>query len=1135
MDVIACPGCGEENPSRFRLCGFCGTPLAPPASVLCPSCGEENPGRFRMCGFCGTSLVGAAPTSAPAAGTLAASPPLVPPASPATPAIELASSEVRKPATFIFVDLKGSTALTERIDQEAMSEIKKRYFSVMAAQIEQHGGTIEKYIGDAIMAVFGIPKAREDDALRAVRAAYGMQQQLVDLNRDFLRFYGVELANRTGVNTGEVVANTDPTANQQLATGDTVNVAARLEQAAPPNEILIGETTYDLVRGHVTVEAVEPLELKGKSERVAAYRLIALVGQRDAEVAAQVSGAPLVGRGTEWEALQASFAEAVATASSRLVTVMGDPGVGKTRLVRDFTTARSVDARVLRGRCLPYGDGITFWPLKEVVRDAAAIADEDDASVAQAKLRALLAPVGEEADQIAERVASAIGLSSAQFPVTELMWGGRRLLEIIAADQPVVVVIDDLHLAQPTFLDFLATVQSASRGVPILLLTTARHALVEHHPDWSDRAGGLIITLGPLSADDTAGLANHLLGGDGLDDTIREKVVRAADGNPLFVEQMVSMLVDKGVLQRVDGRWLPARSLEDIAVPATIQALLAARLDDLSREERVVVEPASVIGLVFFEPAIQSMVPMQLRPAVPANLGSLDDKQFVARDAEDPDEGTYRFRHGMIREATYNSLLKRARATLHEQFVAWAEPVNRERGREQEFEEILGFHLEQAYRYRTELGPIDDQGRALAKRAAEKLGASGRRAFARGDLTAAVALLRRTAALLEDHDHAGIAARIELAEALAESGEFGAGSEVLDGVDTAAMAIGDALLAARSRLARITIGTFSGEIGEGGMAAAQREAEAAVDAFQTAGDEAGEARATRVISAIHAMNGRYDEAAQASERAVELATRTGDKRLASRGAASYASFALAGPTPVADARYRCTVLLEQVAGDRKAEATILVTLAVAEAMLGDVESARGRHAAARTILGELGRSVTSASTSIEGSRVEVLAGNLEAAEALLRADDAELAAYGERYFRSTVSGLLANVLEARRSDVDAARYIELARELADEEDSYSQALWRIARAKLLARTGEPVEAERSAREAVELVDETGDLDFRGDLHADLGLVLARIGQVDAAKAELLVAARLYEEKGDIMSVALVDLRMEEVRSLPAPR
>ena len=331
MDSVRCPSCGEENPSRFRLCGFCGTSLAPPETVRCPGCGEENPGKFRLCGFCGTPLQGAAGAAVapPAPGGAVPENPVAPAfpwapgaqAAPPAPAV-LPAQEVRKPATFIFVDLKGSTALTERIDPEAMGEIKKRYFSAMAAQIERHGGTIEKYIGDAIMAVFGIPRAHEDDALRAVRAAFGMQRELTRLNEDFLAFYGVELANRTGVNTGEVVANTDPTANQQLATGDTVNVAARLEQAAPVNEILIGDTTYDLVRAQVDVEPVEPLELKGKAERVPAYRLIAV---RDApaegpEIAQHVA---LVGREPELDQLRAALRETVSRGGCRLESESG--------------------------------------------------------------------------------------------------------------------------------------------------------------------------------------------------------------------------------------------------------------------------------------------------------------------------------------------------------------------------------------------------------------------------------------------------------------------------------------------------------------------------------------------------------------------------------------------------------------------------------------------------------------------------------------------------------------------------------------------------------------------------------------------------------------------------------------------
>jgi class 3 adenylate cyclase len=296
--------------------------------VVCPNCGEENPAKFRLCGFCGTALA-----------------PALPP------------QEVRKTVTIVFSDLKGSTNLGEALDPESLREVMTRYFDAMRTVLELHGGTIEKYIGDAVMAVFGLPKLHEDDALRAVRAAHGMQAALVDLNKELLASYGVELTNRTGVNTGEVVAG-DPTTGQRLVTGDAVNTAARLEQAAPANEILIGELTYELVQGFVSVEAVEPLELKGKAERVAAYRLVdvgAGSGRSDEE-------SPLVGRDRELAILEQSLADAYVTQRCRLVTVVGEAGVGKSRLIHEFLEEHDADAVTLRGRCLAYGDAITFCP-----------------------------------------------------------------------------------------------------------------------------------------------------------------------------------------------------------------------------------------------------------------------------------------------------------------------------------------------------------------------------------------------------------------------------------------------------------------------------------------------------------------------------------------------------------------------------------------------------------------------------------------------------------------------------------------------------------------------------------------------------------------------------------------------------
>ena len=395
-----------------------------------------------------------APHPQPPAGAPAAFPGFDAPAEAAPRPAHLPSSEVRKIVTIIFSDLKGSTALTEKIDAEAINEVKERYFSSMAAEIERHGGKIEKYIGDAIMAVFGLPKAHEDDALRAVRAAHGMTQALHRLNKDLLEFYGVEIAARTGVNTGEVVANSDPNAEQRLATGDAVNVAARLEQAAPANEVLIGEVTYDLVKAHVEVEQVEPLELKGKAERVPAYRLVDVRDATALVEPAAAADAPLVGRDGQLELLRAGLREVASRGGARVATVVGEAGVGKSYLVDAFQREVRAATTVLRGRCLPYGDGITFWPLVEIIRAAAGIVDDDSPDDAIDKIGATLEGVP-AAVEIRDRLASVAGLSAARFPVTEIFWGARKFLEALSTRRPVVVCLEDVHNAEETFLDLL--------------------------------------------------------------------------------------------------------------------------------------------------------------------------------------------------------------------------------------------------------------------------------------------------------------------------------------------------------------------------------------------------------------------------------------------------------------------------------------------------------------------------------------------------------------------------------------------------------------------------------------------------------------------------------------------------------
>ena len=1058
---------------------------------VCPSCGEENPGKFRLCGYCGTPLAQALPPQ-----------------------------ELRKTVTIIFSDLKGSTALGEMIDPEALHEIKNRYFGVMADVLAHHGGKIEKYIGDAIMAVFGLPRVREDDALRAVRAALGMQEALHQINLDFERAYGITLAARMGVNTGEVVATADPNADQRLADGDAVNVAARLEQASPAMEVLIGDLTYQLVRDQVEVEPVEPLTLKGKSEPVPAYRLVAFRAETSPATAAR---SPLVGRDAEVAQLRKSFEEAGAGRRARLVTVIGDAGVGKSRLIADFVGSVAGEAMVLRGRCLPYGDGITFWPIVDVTRQAAAISDEDPPEVAREKLSGLMDEGLPDRDDIVARVCSAVGLSAGAYPVAELFWAIRKLFETLASSRPLVVVVDDIHSAEATFLDLLEhVVESAEQ--PILLLCSARHELLDQHSDWGQRQGTERIVLRPLSEADTEMMIDRLLGRSGLAPDVRAQVGRAAEGNPLFVEQMVSMLVDRGMIRADGDQWVASGDLSELTIPPSIQALLAARLDHLNREERAVIEPASVIGLVFPEPAVEELVPDALRPGVATQLGVLDRKQFVHPQPTGDD--FYRFHHLLIRDAAYNSLLKRARAQLHEKFAIWAERVNRERDRETEFEEILGYHLEQAYRYRLDLGPLDDEGRRIGEKAAERLSDAGRRALARGDVPAASNLLARAAGVLPEHHPRRLKILPQLAEALIEAGDLDRALAVLDDAQTAAVAVGDAGLGALARLERLAVELYRSEGANVDEAIADAGDQIAI--LDRAGDHGGLARGWRFLTLAYGTSGRLDEATRAAEQYGRHAAHAGDNRLAARGASGYATVALHGPAPVSEVTIKCEELLANVQADRTSQSIILGVLGVLRAMQGDFEEGRELCARGRATLHELGASVAAVSTSTEASRVEMLAGDPWAAEVLLRADYEALEATGEKYFRSTIAGQLAQALYAQDRLDEAERFASIAEELSAEDDIWSHALWRGVRAKLLARAGRAAEAISMIAEADRRVVESDDIEVVADLRTDAAEVARTLAAPETAGPPLREALQLYERKGDRVATERTRRQLDEI-------
>lgn len=1046
----------------------------------CPSCGEENPAKFRMCGYCGTPL-------APA----------------------LAPTEERRIVTIVFSDLQGSTKLGEALDPESVRAVMSRYFDEMTAVLRQHGATIEKFIGDAIMAVFGLPRVHEDDALRAVRAAHETQAALARLNRELEQHYGVTLTNRTGVNTGEVVTG-DAASQQRLVTGDTVNTAARLEQAAGPNEVLIGDLTLRLVRAAVEVETVEPLELKGKAERVPAYRLVGV--RAGTEGIVRREDQPIVGRDAELARLRATLEDAGTHRKARVAVVVGDAGAGKSRLIREVVATVGNGATVVRGRCLSYGEGITFWPVIEALRDAAAIVPDETADASRSKLAAICGD-----PRVADRLASLLGLSDEPFNIDELFWAIRRWLETSAdRDRPVIWVIDDIHWAEATLLSLLDHLVEAVTERPLLLLCSARHEIVDRHPDWSGPPGMERIELQPLDDADAATVIANALGSSGIPEAVQRRVIRAAEGNPLFVEQVISMLVDSGALREVDGRWESSGDLADLAVPPTLHALMAARLDLLAREERAVVEPAAVIGLEFSEAAVTALVGESLASRVPGHLAEVARKQLIhGGQTTALGEDGYRFHHILIRDAAYQNLLKRARSELHERFVEWVEQLNRDRDRGGEYDEILAYHLEQASRYLSELGPLDDHGLALRLRASDRLGVAGRRAMARGDMGAAASLLRR-AAELRDRSVERIGLLVDLGEALTELGSFAEATEALNTAEEIGTELADDRLAARARLAHLATELYVGE-GSNWGERVEQVVTTALPLFEAADDHDGLALAWRLRVGRNAFALRFGAAAEAAEQVVAHARAAGNRRYETRGASGYAQSALFGPTPVPEAIARCAELLAEVETDRRTSAFIRAALAQLTAMSGDIHDGRDLLAESRRQLSELGSHVLAASSSIDAAPIEILSGRLDAAEELLRNDHDALTEMGERYLLPSVDGLLARVLYALDRFDEADALAHSIRDIAMEDDVDAQAIWRSVHAMILARRGDTQDAIRLAVEAIDLRRRSDAPVMLADALTDFSEVLRFSGRDDEVRAVRNEALRLYEAKGDVVS------------------
>jgi class 3 adenylate cyclase/tetratricopeptide (TPR) repeat protein len=992
--------------------------------------------------------------------------------------------ERRKTVTILFADLVDFSALAVELDPEVLRGVLNAYFDVVRTVVERHGGTVEKFIGDAAMAAFGIPELHEDDALRAVRAAAELHEALGELHSQ----HGVALELRVGVNTGEVLT-ADPSSGESFATGGAVVLATRLQQAAQPGETLVGETTYKLVRDAVTAEAVEPLDLGGSFGRVPAFRFL---GFEDEAAGLRLRRtAPLVGRGDELARLRALFAGVQSERRSRVVTLLGEAGIGKTRLAAELVS--SAGATVLVGRCAPYGEGATYLPVAEAVRQAVP-------SQVRARVASLLAG-DENADLVAQRIAELIGDAEGTASTGELFWAVRRFLEGLAQERPVLLVFDDIHWAEPTLLDLIEYLAAWVSEAPVLALCIARPELLDKRPGW---AGAQAIRLDPLSPEESARLVEELAE---VPEDVRSRIVDAAEGNALFVEQLLAYVVEDEGSETVES------------LPPSIDALLASRLDRLEPEERGLLERAAVVGKDFTRSAVIHLSPPNELPGADARLTTLRRKRLIValRPPQPDDDDSFRFHHALIRDVAYAGITKEVRADLHERHATWLEQRD---GRE----EVVGYHLEHAHRYKTELRPGDPELQGLAQRAGERLANAGVRAFKRADTGAALNLLGRAVALLPREDPQRTEALCELGVAQQSAADAAAEATLTEAL-AGAEETGDQTLELRARMELAYLRLFTDR--EADVTELLELARQANPVFERLGEDRALGRAWRHVGyARGSLQGHCADWLEASERALVHYRRSGwsvSGCLANIGAALYH-----GPTPAREGIDRCEELLAETT-DRLGTANVLGFLGGLYALADRFDDAFAFLTEADTIYRELGESFARVDNSARIlGRTYRLAGDSEAAGRAFRDCWETLEQVGDNGGLATVAAEVGHCLYCEGRYTEASAWAQRAEEHAPGGDMVAQSSWRSLRARLLAQDGLTAEGEALALEALRIVEQTDALTLHGEVLLDTAEAL-RLGGRDAeAAARVEQALNLFDAKENAASARLARSLLAEL-------
>jgi DNA-binding SARP family transcriptional activator len=1022
-------------------------------------------------------------------------PVLEPPAPPAPPLRAVTPPRVqkmRKTVTVLLADASGWPGLLERLDPEAAHGLASRYHTMAARVLVRHGGTVKELGGQSVIGLFGFPVSREDDALRAIRAALDLRSELQPFEEELVGDLGVGVGLRLAIDTGEVVAAVGPV-DDALVVGNALDAAARLAGVAGPQDILIGAATHGLVAGAVRDEPFEHVTDRG--DRVGGWRLLGPSVERPG------FSSPFVGRARERAGLRDVLARATRTRSCQLCTVVGPPGIGKSRLTREVADEISRTVTLTVGRCLSYGEGITYWPLREII---------DDLTRGQPRdwIKARLEP-DVSATAIAERVAAAVGAGGGGAQPHETFWAFRRLFEELASERPLVLVIDDVHWAEPTLLDLLEHLVGFSSSVPILVLCLARPELFEMRPEWAvPQANRTVISLEPLPVVDSRALVEGLERAQELAGPARTRAVEAAEGNPLFLEQLVAFTADGG----------------SAVVPPSIHALLDARIDRLEAGERAVLERAAIEGRAFHRASLSDLLPADQRARIDDWLLALVRKDFIEpRRSMRGTEDAFRFRHVLVRDAAYESIAKELRAELHERYADWLDA----RGGE---DEIVGYHLEQASGYHAEVAGPGARLSELPVRAAERLASAGRSALKRGDIHGAVNLLSRASALPQSDAPARLQFLPDLGEALSSIGELARAGEVLTEAGERAEAAQDAYTAWRARLQQTWLRLQADPSVQ--VTEVLTVAKAAAGAFKLLGDDRALAHSWHLIAWVHMTYGRLAALADAVRQGREHARAAGDAMTEEDLTVLAILVTPTGPLPTRQVISEAEAELEsaRAGGSRRVEAAALLVLAMCAAFEGRFEQARELLAEATSIDEELGGGRASGFQYTPAGVIELLAGDAPQAEAVLRSGYETLRDMGDAWFLCGVAAELADALWLQGRDDEAYDFTRLSEEMVGEDVLVAQMMWRGARAKVLARRGQSEEAEALAREGVAIIEATDYVLYHADALTDLAEVLRLQNRAEEAATAAEKALRLYEQKGVVVAARALQAMLEELRT-----